>query len=546
LNIESLHPALQDGYSHDACLALLAIAKGQTGATWAERCFAILLLEGQLLQLPLDNLGEFDAIFVELGLKEHPGIDKPVRSSAILEGFTTTDVRGFAGELIQRLARLERVHESIRQHPPEWGYFSRAAGDVSKLTLARYLFAPEETFREILSFLRTSSGVKGATGGTEALSDAIHEHFAIPEFERAILRKICEDRRIYWVSERSSAELNALVEYPLTSAVIVIKPPGSDLEIEIKRAGTRGERLLNVIATRNGREAPVSHRLFGGSLGWLAERECRISRIFSQIYRLVHGVECPSSIGVMNSSVVTIPSAAGEAHVLDYLSDAQQFGAGFDDTREAMRACVKSFPWDTAVPPASYTGDAGETLQFIGQALPQQAILCGSSSFRLDRIALYLSDGGADEYFRRGLGRDYKAEEARWLADSVLEEILGVATVPPDGFHDYAQYLRDAFRVAQNRLRADANYLSVMRQIGECWGTLLALRWRIVRAAECWPQEHVEGWRVARAGNIYGPRRSDRRRQPVWLPLALARSVRDGTRPDPHSGWTHGRRHHSR
>jgi hypothetical protein len=141
-----------------------------------------------------------------------------------------------------------------------------------------------------------------------------------------------------------------------------------------------------------------------------------------------------------------------------------------------MRGCVESFPSDTGVARASYSGEAGLTLQFIGQALPQQAIIFGSSSFRLDRISLYLSDKGPEEYFRIGLGRDYRLSDVRWLADTVLEEILGEFTIPPEGCIDYPQYLRAAFRVPENRRRADDNYLSTMRQIGECWGTLLAVR----------------------------------------------------------------------
>jgi hypothetical protein len=108
--------------------------------------------------------------------------------------------------------------------------------------------------------------------------------------------------------------------------------------------------------------------------------------------------------------------------------------------------------------------------------LPQQAILFGSSSFRLDRIELYLSESGPEEYFRAGLGRHYTLRDVRWLADSVLEEILGELSVPPARFEDYSQYVRDAFDVPVNRKRADDNYLSVMRQIGQCWGTLLAVR----------------------------------------------------------------------
>ena len=75
-----------------------------------------------------------------------------------------------------------------------------------------------------------------------------------------------------------------------------------------------------------------------------------------------------------------------------------------------------------------------------------------------------------------GLGRGYTLRDVRWLADSVLEEILGAVTVPSEGYLDYPQYVRDAFRVPENRARANENFLSVMRQIGECWGTLLAVR----------------------------------------------------------------------
>jgi hypothetical protein len=178
----------------------------------------------------------------------------------------------------------------------------------------------------------------------------------------------------------------------------------------------------------------------------------------------------------MNSSIVTVPAAGGETHILDYLTDEQRFGPGFEAMREAMGACVETFPRDTGAARASYQGEPGSTLRFIGQARPQQAILFGSSSFRLDRIAIYLSGTGPIEYFRAGLGCGYTLRDVRWLADSVLEEILGEIIVPPEGYMDYSQYVSDAFRVPENRRRADENYLSVMGQIGECWGTLLAAR----------------------------------------------------------------------
>jgi hypothetical protein len=458
-------------YKRNTSLKLLAAGRGREGESWAERRLAVLLLENQILRLAADDLGEFDLLFVELGLKAEAGLEVPLHESVLEVGFSRLDLRGFIGELRRKLHRLDRVH-----HQGDWGYFFRAARDVSKLMLGRFVFTAEECFREILRELIVTTGTEDTLSRCRGQTGWALDLFDAPGYEREILSLLCKDHPIYWVSPGCGSELNALVEYPLTSAVIVIKPPGSDFEIEIKRAGTRGERLLDVILTRNGKDAPISHRLFGGSLGWLAQRETTAARIFSKIYRLVHGIEGPCSKGVMNSSIVTIPAPAGETHILDYLTDENQFGSGFEQTRAAMNACVEAFPKDTGVARASYSGEAGLTLQFAGQALPQQAILFGSSSFRLDRVLLYLSELGPEDYFRKGLGRDYMLHDLRWLADSVLEEILGEITVPPEKSEDYSQYLRDAFQIPANRTRADQNYLSVLRQIGECWGTLLAVR----------------------------------------------------------------------
>jgi hypothetical protein len=144
--------------------------------------------------------------------------------------------------------------------------------------------------------------------------------------------------------------------------------------------------------------------------------------------------------------------------------------------RAAMRVCVAEFPSDTGISRASYEGERGMTLRFLGQALPQQAVIFGSSSFRLDRIALYLSDRGPEHYFRDGLGRGYTLVDARWLADSTLEEILGEVEIADAPYEDYAQYVAAQFAVPANRRRADLAYVSVMRQLGACWGTLLAVR----------------------------------------------------------------------
>ena len=361
------------------------------------------------------------------------------------------------------MRRLDRAHAAIRNGGAEgWRYFLRVAREEPKLTLGRYVFTPEEVAAEVRRRLIISRGVRPSRqpdlGGAGA----------IPGYESAVVDLLCAGRDIYWVSDRCGSELNALAEFPLTTAVVVVKPPGSDHEIEVKRAGVRGPRLLDVITERNGRKAPVSHQLFGGSLGWLAEREARAASAFAVIYRVVHGCGYPSSRTVQASSVVTAPAPEGDMHILDYLAQ------GGDSMQAAMQSCVESFPYDTGVEPASYSGEGALVLRFVGQALPEQAVIFGSTSYRLDRLQLYLSDDGPRHYFTEGLGRSYDALDARWLADTAVEEVLGRLASPLPPFESYPQYVRDLFVV--NRAGADDQYLSVTRQFGEYWGTLLAVR----------------------------------------------------------------------
>jgi hypothetical protein len=468
------------GYSRDVAMMLLAAARSGSPHTWHERCVATLLFENQLLKMDAADSAEYGFFFAELGLMGEGGEQPRVLNSVLEEGFSSMELGVFIRELRDRLGLLERVHRRVEMSPETEEtrrYLARVANEPTKLTLARWIFSPEEVTTEIVAALSVGRGVETTLAriGTAA-SVWTGKPVRAPQFEQSILRLLCAGRKTYWVTQACSQELNALVEYPLTSAAIAVKLPGSDLEIEIKRAGSRGVRLVNVVTERNGTTAPLSHRLFGGSIGWLAQRETIAAGLFSTIYRLVHGSESPCSETVQNNALVTLPRAEGETHMLDYLSDGAAFGEGFEAVRDAMRACVEAFPSDTGVRRASYSGPQGETLQFIAQSLPEQAILMGSSSFRLDRLLLYLSDVGDEHYFRDGLRVDYNETEAQWLADTVLEEILGTVMEPVVPFGDYATYMHNNFATPENRKRADMNFLSVMEQIGTCWGTLLAVR----------------------------------------------------------------------
>jgi hypothetical protein len=121
-------------------------------------------------------------------------------------------------------------------------------------------------------------------------------------------------------------------------------------------------------------------------------------------------------------------------------------------------------------------GEYGLTIEFITFSGPAQAIICGSSSFRLDRLAKYLSPEGPADYFTRGLQVDYTVQEAKCFADDVLDEVLGVYRPPQIKYEDHQQYVDAAVAVPRNQTRANTVYLDLLRQIGKMWGTLMAVR----------------------------------------------------------------------
>lgn len=468
-------------YNKCLCQKLLNAAKQASGNSWDIRRLFVLMLEHQILKIHPDNVGEFDCLLTELGLKEAPGLNGGIVSSVLKEGYSTTDLRQFIPEFRTRLQRLNRVHTRIR------GWRTSQAGlldfiDLSrrdcKLSLARYLFTAEEVVNEILSHVLVTNGAQDLDN-TQPLfvkAEAERALSRLPDFEASILKRLCASSRIYWVSDVTNSEVNSLVEYPLTTVVLVIKPPGSDIEFEIKRAGRRGPLSLNVVCLRNGYGVAPSHRLDGGNMQWLLRNEAKSAAKLGLIYERVHGTEAPIPNYVSRSSIYSIPANGSEVQTLTYFTEPRVFGKGFREMRQAMADCVTAFKAEGYIKLPDLPGDLGLTAQFISIVSPTQAILEGTSSFRLDRLASYLSSEGPRWYFERGLGTAYSRHEARRLADAVLEEVLGVYQPPVAGYRDYEQYVAAAFAVPENRANGDFIYLSLLQEIGRFWGTLLGVR----------------------------------------------------------------------
>lgn len=475
-------------YSRSFALKLIDAARGDGGiaTVWETRCLAVLLLENLLLRLSPARIDEWDFILTRLKLKTADAVNLKVRDSVLKEGYSTTRLRGFVAGLRLRLARLKRVHDKIggsRTPRSALRDFLHVSRRESKLTLARYLFRPAEVAARILRQVKTSTGLPDVNPFQHACvgEETKRALSRLPDFEAAIIKILSEHSRIFWVAEETGAGINSLVEYPLTSVVLVLKLPGSDIEFEIKRAGLRGVHPLNVIYRRRGDAVPPSHRLDGGSMQEGLRYEVNSASRLSRVFRAVHEAEAPIPGYLSRASIYNVPARGGaqeaeDVSILDYFTDPKIFGAGFSHMRTALEESVNAFDRENWSNLPELPGSLGLTMRFLSDTTPSQAILSGTTSFRLDKLAAYLSGDGDKTYFTEGLKVEYTKTEAKQFANELLEEVLCVYTPPAVAYRSHEQYLRAAFRVAANRRMADLNYLSVLEQIGTFWGTLFAIR----------------------------------------------------------------------
>ena len=471
----------QQSYNQQLCSRLIEVARGRTDASWDLRRLAVLMLENQILKIPPTRLTDFDFVLTALKLKKQPGPNGALQSSLTKEGYTTTNFRSFVSEFRRKLLRLDRVHANVRG----WRTSDEAFLDFlelsridCKLSLGRYVFTPDEVADAILKQLRTSDGARDfdPEEGHLVVAESRRALEALPNFEATILKRLFSTSRIYWVADNTGSEINALVEYPLTTVVVAIKPPGSNFEFEIKRAGRRGDRALDVVYSRNGYAVSPSHRLDGGDMQWLLRHESRAAAKFSAVYRLIHATGAPVPSYISRSTVYAVPVDGHEVQTVIYFTDPNVFERRFAKMRQAMAQGVAAFEDEGYSKLPALPGDLGLTAQFLSIVAPAQAIISDTSSFRLDRLAIYLSDNGPEDYFGGQSHTSYTQHDARRFADAVLEEILGVYVPPGVAYESHEQYVAAALRLRKNRRRADEIYLSLMQQIGTVLGTLIGIR----------------------------------------------------------------------
>lgn len=456
------------------CTKLIEVARGITAASWELRRLAVLMLEHQILKISARSLNDFDFMLTALKLGQETGA---LSSSLLKEGYTTTNLPKFIPEFRRKLQRHKHVHAKIegwRTSNETLCDFLELSRSDCKLSLARYLFSAHEVADRILNHLRETDGARDLDPVEAVLisGEVKRTIERLPDFEATILKRLYSSGRIYWVTDAIGSELNSLIEYPVSTVVITIKPPGSDAEFEIKRAGCRGDKPLDVVYSRNGYAVSPSHRLHGGDMQWLLRHEARAAAKFSAVYRLVHDTDAPLPGYVARSTIYSIPLGDTEVQTLMYFTDPYVFEGQYDRMRQAMAESVEAFRNDGYGHLPDVPGDLGLTAQFISIVSPAQAIISGTTTFRLDKLALYLSDRGPQRY----LGSSYTEDDARRFADTLLQEILGAYTPPDIPYKTQQQYVSAALSTRANRSRAEAIYLSHLKEIGIMWGTLIGVR----------------------------------------------------------------------
>ena len=314
---------------------VIGVASGKReNAFWPLRRAATLILETLLIREQSDKAHEQKdriAVLDEL-------------SSAGTDGHPA-DPTPDADAILRRILRHEHIHGRIcGESTSASGLedYLELARHECKLVLARYVFRADEVARRIVDQLRTSRGLPDPFLSDVVIEEAEQILASWPAFERAIVRNLLTGGQIFWVDGRTSGKINSLVEYPIGTVALVVKFPGSDLEIEIKRAGRRSARPLSIVFERDGDPVPSTHRLDGGSMAQSLVFESESAARVRRAYRILQGDEAPMSQIVAMRTVYEIPGEGGPAQVLDYFTEKSSFGGGFRKMRQALELSIQA------------------------------------------------------------------------------------------------------------------------------------------------------------------------------------------------------------
>ena len=471
-------------YARSPALEIESIARDRS-ILWPLRRIAALMFETILSRIGADDPRERRFWLERLGMTDPDELARegyrvakistksPAKSPAKL-----TD-EPLESQVWRRLARFGRIHRltliagtsdrALRD-------FLRAARKECRLTFGRHLFSVKEIIARMEHDMLRSTGHRDPGHHGRFLDESVRTIEGLPAMERALVEHLGRNAILRWAAPSTSGTINSLVEQPVGTVVLTVKPPGSSHEIEIKRAGLIRDLPLAVVWARNNYILPSSHHLDGGAMHQLLTYEAENSAFLAYVFRTIHGFNASMSRTVYLATVHSLPTPRGEVDLVNYFTNPEVFGESYPAMRWHMYHVVKTLTGYDKEDFEEPVNDVALTGNFIGRVKPAQAIQLGTTAFRLERIDKYLSPSGPERYFKQGLGVEWTPDDARRFADEILDEILGQYEPPRVVWRSHAQYVEAAFRVPANRKQAVASYISVLEQLGRFWGTLLGIR----------------------------------------------------------------------
>ena len=210
--VEHLGPRYQvpRPYSRQRAIALAQIASDRHASKWRVRCVAADLLAGELLSLAPEDQAEHRWWFSMFGLLDSQTGE--LDADVLRQGYSTRALAPFIGEFRRRLA-WSRVPAGASA-----AELLRRADQPHRLPLTRYLIAPEDAAAQILALCRVSEGSERDGVGGRTL------YRRLPRYEAALVRALHLPNRVLWLGPRTPRRLGGLLEHPIGTAAMVIKP----------------------------------------------------------------------------------------------------------------------------------------------------------------------------------------------------------------------------------------------------------------------------------------------------------------------------------
>jgi hypothetical protein len=477
--LELVRPNSALAHDRARAIELAQVANDRHGSSWQTRCVAADLLGVELRRIAPDDEAEFRWWFAALGLCSSPDAEL-LDTDVLRQGYSTSELAPFVREFRLRLAwGAPNLLTNDDDDDDETTWLERAE-QPCRIPLARYLISAEDVVAQILAQLLTSEGIEEAGVGGRAVEATLPHH------EAAIISGLRLPGRVFWLAPNTPRRINGLVEHPHGTAAVVIKPPGSTLELEIKRVGLGAARPLDVILRRDAKDVPGPHRFQGVCLGRLLNFEVYASARLQRVREAVWGDRASPRFLVVNR-IVRVARAGGTASLVDHLTDPQVWPpAALERLTTDVRAATDAFLSEHGQGGIAFAAGPGRAIQrlpgMLGAAAelvaltrPSQGVLVGTCAHRLDQLARLLAVDGLEPALALELGLD-TPDAVRCMNDTLLRETIADYEPPPGELSDASPIAFLAAARAHNRVRIERVFLQLVAELGRMFACLVALR----------------------------------------------------------------------